>query len=91
LTHFHGFYDHGRALPSLIGPDGSTAAPRRHDRDPQAARAAIDVRWSAAIRIFKRDRLEQMAERTYDDHTRSARTLGLQRTYRLSLIHELAV
>src|SRR5204862_81074 len=59
LTHFHGFYDHGRALPTLakadpepelwIAPDD--AAPFIHGRRPRASPSApAEVRWRHAGR-----------------------------------------
>jgi DNA-binding NtrC family response regulator len=56
-----------------------------------ASDAATTAAWHEAVRRFKRALVEQALARNNGNRTHAARTLGLQRTYLLRLIHDLDV
>jgi DNA-binding NtrC family response regulator len=68
----------------------STADETRPVSSPSSFEATTED-WHKAVRGFKRALVEQTLARTHGNRTHAARTLGLQRTYLLRLIHDLDV
>jgi DNA-binding NtrC family response regulator len=68
--------------------------PVAHEVRPVASPSSFEattVAWHEGVRGFKRALVEQTLARTHGNRTHAARTLGLQRTYLLRLIRDLAV